>query len=99
MRLIDADKFFNDMYNMCNTKAQFVMNFGEIVNVVDVLEQIMNTPTIDAVKVVRCKDCIFYRTHFAESVQGFCHNHGSIVGANAFCSYGSHGKHREDGEA
>ncbi len=97
MGLIDRDKFFNDMYNMCNTKAQFVRGLGEIVNVVDVLEQIMNTPTIDAVEVVRCKDCIFYEK--ALSVQGFCHAHESIVSANAFCSYGSYGKHKEDGEA
>lgn len=59
MRLIDADKFFNDMYDMCNTRAQFVMDLGEIINVVDVLEQIVNTPTIDAVEVVRCEDCYY----------------------------------------
>lgn len=47
--------------------------------------------------IVRCENCIFYEK--ALSVQGFCHNHGSIVSANAFCSYGSYGERREDGEA
>lgn len=53
----------------------------------------INAPTIDAVEVVRCKDCIFYEK--ALSVQGFCHNHESIVYVNDFCSYG---ERREDGE-
>ena len=87
MRLIDADKFFNDMYNMCNTKAQFVMGLGEIVHVIDVLEQIMNTPTVDAVEVVRCKDCKY---HDNEENLPIC-----IIGAedNDYCSWG---ERRED---
>ena len=89
MRLIDADKLFNDMYNMCNTKAQFIIDLGEIVNVVDVLEQIMNTPTIDAVEVVRCKDCK-YRDN--EENLPIC-----IIdaGDDGYCSWG---EYREDSE-
>lgn len=58
---------------------------------------LLDAPTVDAVEVVRCENCIFYEK--ALSVQGFCHNHGSIVSANAFCSYGSYGKRRAGGEA
>lgn len=87
MRLIDADKLFNDMYNMCNSKAQFIRNLGEIVHVIDVLEQIMNTPTVDAVEVVRCKDCKY---HDNEENLPIC-----IIDAedNDYCSWG---ERRED---
>ena len=64
---------------------------------VEHISAIKSLPSADAVEVVRCENCIFYEK--ALSVQGFCHNHGSIVSANAFCSYGSYGKRREDGEA
>lgn len=94
MRLIDANRLFDAMQKI---KGQFVVGIGEVVNTIDVFEQIKDAPTIDAAKVVRCKDCIFYKETL--SVKGFCHNHGSIVSPNAFCSYGSYCKHRKDGEA
>ena len=58
-------------------------------------------PTIDAVPVVRCKDCKYYREGKALSPQKFCFrlkdNDGKEIGYNfaedAFCSYG---KRRED---
>ena len=93
MRLIDADRLFDAIQKI---EGQFVAGIGEVVNAIDVFERIKDAPTVDAEKVVRCKGCIFYEK--ALSVQGFCHAHGSIVSANAFCSYGSYGKHREDGK-
>ena len=88
MRLIDADV----LIKQCKPRGIS----DEVWKESNEYKQIINAPTIDAVKVVRCKDCIFYEK--ALSVQGFCHAHGSIVHANAFCSYGSYGEHRENGE-
>ena len=49
MRLIDADKLFG------------VIAEQEMWNVPDfVYESIKNAPTVDAVEVVRCKDCKYY---------------------------------------
>lgn len=99
MRLIDPEqitKMMSDLYiskdavNMTGEYQGLWVRFRAIEKAVSEI------PTIDAVEVVRCENCIFYEK--ALSVQGFCHNHGSIVSANAFCSYGSYGKHREDGE-
>ena len=89
MRLIDADRLLTDRMK---SKYYHLPNGDTAIPIID----IEHAPTIDAVEVVRCKDCIFYEK--ALSVQGFCHAHGSIVSANAFCSYSSYGEHKEDGE-
>lgn len=83
-RLIDADRLLSHR----RLNSSFWL---------EIEAMIKDAPTIDAVEVVRCKGCIFYEKIL--SVQGFCHAHGSIVSANAFCSYGSYGEHKEDGEA
>lgn len=47
MRLIDADRLLmSDGYNMqdCSVGAEYIIS----------------APTVDAVAVVRCKDCIYY---------------------------------------
>ena len=54
MRLIDANRLFEAMLWI---KGQFIAGIGEVVNTIDVFEQIKDAPTIDAVEVVRCKDC------------------------------------------
>ena len=41
-------------------------------------------PTVDAVPVVRCKDCKFFREHLSMN----CVYHVSAVGENWFCSQG-----------
>lgn len=90
MRLIDSDRLLTDRMK---SKYYHLPNGDTAIPITD----IEHAPTIDAVKVVRCKGCIFYEKNL--SVQGFCHAHGSIVHVNAFCSYGSYGEHKEDGEA
>lgn len=55
--------------------------------------KIENAPTVDAVEVVRCKDC----KHF-ESVEGgipYCAWHCSGCGENEFCSFG---ERKQDGK-
>lgn len=51
MRLIDADALNLDDLNDCGNFAVYLS---------DVEYMIENAPTIDAVPVVRCKDCKFY---------------------------------------
>ena len=65
-----------------------------------VVSEIEQAPTIDAVEVVRCKDCIHYEERSCE--QGLCHfwdcspEYGlNVVVFNDYCSYGE----RKDGEA
>lgn len=49
-------------------------------------EQIANAPTVDAVEVVRCKDCkyLMFSDCYGECGQG----HMGIVRPDDFCSYG-----------
>ena len=60
MRLIDADAFelivtekFKEHYG--DTVYQFIHDFSKFV-----IRQIRKASTIDAVEVVRCKDCVWY---------------------------------------
>ena len=48
-------------------------------------------PTVDAVKVVRCKDC---DSAECSGVMIYCTTHGSYMRDNDFCSYGK----RKDGD-
>ena len=61
--------------------------FEEGVDAVDTID-IENAPTVDAVEVVRCKDC----KHYNESEQGCDHfgyySHTPYVDEDDFCSYG-----------
>ncbi len=52
MRLIDADKF--EVYAYSNTSLDFDAG------VLSVLEKLDGAPTVDAVLVTRCKNCIHY---------------------------------------
>ena len=63
MRLIDADALKHELYNMCQDYDGVQMLIRE-------------APTIDAVPVVRCKDC----KHLNIACCG--------LGTNDFCSYG-----------
>ncbi len=81
MRLIDADVLIEATRNFCD---------GYKVNWTDnkVLAWIDHAPTIDAVPVVRCKDCEQYNGH------RYCTYFAETVLDNDFCSYGD----RKDGE-
>lgn len=55
MRLIDADALDKRIYNDIPIKV-----FGSIKNMAAVRQIIEEAPTVDAVPVVRCKDCKHY---------------------------------------
>ena len=66
MRLIDANRLFEAMLWI---KGQFVADIGEVINTIDVFEQIKDAPTIDAIEVVRCKDCKYWHREICNGIE------------------------------
>ena len=82
-RYIDADKL----------KRRWMIVIPELydTNAMEVLASIDAQPTVDAVEVVRCKDCAFC-TH-RETYSGklnfyYCLENDRVVELHGFCSYG-----------
>jgi hypothetical protein len=100
MRLIDADKLekvvsekFKERYG--NTVYQFIHDFFRFV-----IRQIRKAPTIDAVPVVRCKDCKHYspqkKSAHWNCTTLYCNRVVTMkVSPDDFCSYG---ERKEDEE-
>ena len=92
MRLIDADKF--EVYSYTLTSLDFEAG------VLSVLEKLDAAPTIDAMPVVRCKDCKYHyweqepchgkTVHYCE----LPHMRGVEIFKEFFCYYGK----RKDGD-
>lgn len=72
MRLIDADALLEEMKK---TDRYFIIVFD-----------IKEAPTVDAVEVVRCKNCACFRTD--EKNITYCASMGVEMQPNDFCSYG-----------
>ena len=92
VRLIDADKF--EVYPYTLTSLDFEAG------VLSVLEKLDAAPTIDAIPVVRCKDCKYHHWE-QEPCHGktvhYCelpHMRGIEVFKEFFCYYGK----RKDGD-
>lgn len=92
MRLIDADALKVDWYD------DYEMDDGDEYSYPYVSQyQIDNAPTIDAVPVVRCKECTYSETDdmgFYYCVHGIIGGYGVAFDADTFCSYGE----RKDNE-
>ena len=91
-RMIDADKINYHEHIEC-------MGHGDFETVRTVTDkEIAEIQTVDAVRVVRCKDCKFGVTPYGDEHDGWieCSNiHGRpLFGCNDFCSYGE----RKDGD-
>lgn len=80
MRLIDADALEILEYLEEFPTGQLDKEWNEAVRCVN--SYVANTPTIDAVPVVRCKDCRKLRGN------GTCNVIEMICNPNDFCSYG-----------
>ena len=105
MRLIDADALMKKAKALANQKyksgvldltvddvSESFMNASGVLStewwcVEDMIE---TAPTIDAVEVVRCKDCIHY------DFDMICNVTGTVCDNDDYCSRGGR---REDGEA
>lgn len=81
MRLIDAEQFLVFGYNGIPEA-----NFADGVSYV--LGKIDNAPTIDAVEVVRCKDCKFCERINVGLFEAKCGEFDLIRGLNDYCSRG-----------
>ena len=87
-RLIDANELIKLMCRACNNECcEEPCEPGECF----MYDAINNAPTVDAVEVVRCKDCK-YAMHDAMFGGYWCG--GGKVKADHFCSYGE----RREGE-
>jgi hypothetical protein len=78
VKLIDADKLLGLMSDL-----MFKEGFRETMKTI-----IKNTPTVDAVPVVRCKDCKHYNTIGCSKGFGWCENMDRGVSDNFYCANG-----------
>ena len=88
-RLIDANSILDDFlvrYTERERNGNLVFSACEIKQ--DFADMISNATTVDAVKVVRCKDCI----HSYDDLCGLCCTCGPcvdrVVSPDFYCAYG-----------
>ena len=81
-RLIDADKLLTKVVAVSNSMGQVTWS---AVSTIDIL----TAPTVDAVEVVRCRECKHYEIHKPKVLEN-CERNGYIIPMkpNDFCSYG-----------
>ena len=93
MRLVDADALKEDcrMANDCKDCKTNVRDckYDYVYTKMDFCGWLDDAPTVDAVPVVRCKDCTEYQQNFH-----WCRLHDGEMQPTDYCSYGE----RKDGE-
>lgn len=87
MRLIDADELFENVGKIKPRNKEHYKSIGEFMNL------ITNSPTIDAVKVVRCRKCEYWKCNPNTENYGTCEKASYddfevIMEGDDFCSYG-----------
>lgn len=90
MRLIDADALTEKMrFDVCTDCLGGIKGCGNCYYD-RAIDAINDAPTVDAVEVVRCKDCKSWQRNsgFTDSPNGFCFNHHMMTNECDFCSYG-----------
>ena len=92
MRLVDADALLSELekYNDPSAREKNEYLFGMQQRLETCIELVEDAPTVDAVPVVRCKDCIRFSPD--DDVWGWCTVSGKMR-CKDFCSYGE----RKDG--
>ena len=81
MRLIDASELIQVMCVNMDSGEQF----DKATHCVDVM------PTVDAVPVIRCKDCVHWDCYDSET---YCGEHGIFnTDMNSYCSYAKRKEH------
>lgn len=86
MRLIDADKLFNNMIIVVEKANEDVFRVTS-----ELLGKIKNAPTIDAVPVVRCKDCKYIGSPLSPTDDYHtCKHQRAMIDApvDGFCCWG-----------
>ena len=84
MRLIDKDmliEILGEMQGLCDTKAALIQNSK-------IWQQVKDLPTVDAVEVIRCKDCKNSDPWYADERRCFLWSENGIsVFDDGFCNY------------
>lgn len=82
MRLIDADALLSQYKgNILTAQIDYAQGAR------DVIDDIRNAPTVDAVTVVRCNDCDMFK--IVEGCGGICNFFNRSVQVDDFCSFGA----------
>lgn len=96
MRLIDADALGEKLETLMKKYAAMgKQNVAQDYNFV--LTVLACAPTVDAVEVVRCKDCVWYEK--GKNYMPYCNNYASLtdhVSDETFCSYGERKKNDDE---
>ena len=95
MRLIDADELYQEAENRSEKMNGYFNDLSRVITAWD----INHAPTIDAVQVVRCEDCVHW-----EGKDGQCPSQTTgdpylddKPAADGFCSQGDRKKQQGDG--
>ena len=73
MRLIDADALKFDIMCVYGSNPKY-------------LNWLNHAPTVDAVEVIKCKDCVYCRDT-TDGTRKYCTSTGSLVNDGDFCSW------------
>lgn len=80
MRLIDADRLISYAIAFFTGDYANISEFAHVSHIINI------APTVDAVPVIRCRDCIFYdpenSSNWCSHPKGLCN-----PGESDFCSY------------
>lgn len=87
MRLIDADALIKDI-NACISIYDRNFEYGAVSGLVDALEYIKEAQTVDAVEVIRCKDCKYGKYDIADRGM-YCSRNCVVLDTyeSDYCSY------------
>ena len=90
MRLVDADRLSEAIYDNVSAPYEEAVCAKE-----DCLTEIYEAPTVDAVPVVRCRECKYHHdcgTHFCDALGMDCPDDSEF-----FCSYGERKEGADNG--
>jgi len=82
MKLIDADALIKNLVSIKDLRTLSTKTIGEAIE---------KTPTVDAVEVVRCKDCMHYGftdNRIPEEQAWWCYFWDDVRSHDAYCSDG-----------
>ena len=85
MRLIDADKALERIKEWLDQTRAIPLDTSYYFELLGCIE---NCPTIDAVRVVRCKDCKHYNTIGCSKGFGWCESMDRGVSDDFYCANG-----------
>ena len=87
MRLIDADLPMEQMEKLLDHHLM-MGNFYADGAVSDCIEFLKTAPTVDAVEVVRCKECKYSTPDIMSEDYRACWERNTVMPNDGFCSYG-----------